>query len=100
MRRLLVMWCLACAVTACNVVDVSGPPLSEAECSQLIDKIHATFAEGLTGEDLEEYEAYGDREDSIAECIAEPAWDRAGFDCAMKADGEGELQRCALMNRG
>jgi hypothetical protein len=99
MRRLLVL-CLAGAATACNLVETSGPPLSEAECTQLIDKIHATFAEGLTGEDLEEYNSYDDRDESIAECVADPAWDRAGFECAMKADGEAALQLCALRNRG
>jgi hypothetical protein len=100
MRRLLAM-CFACALTACNMVEVSGAPLTETECAQLIDKIDQTFAEGLTEENLAEYEAaYDDRAESIAECVTDPTWDRTGFACAMKAKSEGELQRCVFKVRG
>ena len=96
MRRLFAIAC-ACAGLACNV-DASGKPLTEEECGQLIDKIHETFAAGLSGQDRANLDADRNREQSVAECVSDPSWSRAGFQCAMKADSQAALQLCIMKN--
>lgn len=85
-------------ISGCGLDEVVGGPLNREECGQLMDKIHDVVGEGLTGEDLAEYDADRDREADIEDCVTDPAWDRAGFNCAMKATGEPGLKACILMD--
>lgn len=98
LRSILLVAALATALGCDNMVSVSGAPLDENECGQLMDKIHEIMRVGLTGEDLEWFDQthLDDRPDSVRECVEDPAWDRAGFQCAMKAGNDGALQRCVM----
>ncbi len=78
--------------------DSGSGPLNSDECAQLEDHFHNIYGDGLTGEDLEEYNRERDREAEIQDCVAEQNWSRKGFECAMKTDTESGLDRCVFVN--
>jgi len=85
----------------CGVVSITEELLNEAECEQLMDKIHEVLRVGLTGKDLEGFDADHEvgRAESVRNCVEDPVWGRRGFECLMAADDGGAMNRCILMNR-
>ena len=78
----------------------SEAPLTAAECGELVDHFSEVLAQGLPRTDLAEWNAdhAAERDAEIAECVAEQNWDRAGFECAMKATSQSGFQRCIRMH--
>lgn len=72
--------------------------LREEDCALLMDKIHEVFGQGLSGDDLDRYEADRDREADVAECVEEQNWNQDGLDCVLKATSQAALQRCVFRN--
>lgn len=98
MSKISLVGCVAMAAMGC-FVNASDAPLDREECAAMLDHMHEVLSRGLSGEDLEWFDADRDRNAEIEECLAEQNWSRKGFDCVMKADSQGAFQTCVLRDR-
>jgi len=99
--RFLSILVISGLLVGCGAGVGGNAPLNEEECGQLLDKMNEIFAKGFKGEELEEWNAdhYATRDEEVAECVADPAWGRKGFECVMKANSKGGLDMCIMRNR-
>ena len=73
--------------------------MTEAECRQLHDKLdQIMYADLSSSERAELAETEDEKAANARECVEDQAWNRSGFECAMKATTEAELNRCMLAN--
>ena len=84
---------LALSFSACGGPggSVGSNALSEEECGQLLTQID-TLVNAEYG--VDEPTDPAEFAEDVRQCVEEPAWDRSGFECAMKATSNSQLQRC------
>lgn len=94
---LLAVGTLLCGLSAWGCGGAGGKALSESECLELGAKIEEVMFAGLAPSELEEVADTPEQEARfVQECMAGENWNRAGYECAMKARSEKDINRCIL----
>lgn len=77
-----------------------GPPLSKAECRQLLSYQQQILSSDLRGEVLSEFEssAAATFDADVDDCVKGLTWTRVGYHCVLKARTQEEMRFCTNRN--